>query len=58
LIRCFPDPYPDEILYSICARYGDRVKYPGQCSILRELFGVRHANMSLDFPCRLGYFLV
>jgi hypothetical protein len=28
MIGCFPDPYPDELLYSVCARFHERVQYP------------------------------
>lgn len=55
MISCFPDPYPDEIFYSICARYSDRVQYPDRSSILRELFGVKCVCLSVDLPCRLGH---
>ncbi|MFN6461027.1 MAG: TnsD family Tn7-like transposition protein [Nostoc sp. DedVER02] len=54
MIGLFPDPYPDELLYSICARFQDRVKYPNQISVGRELFGVI-VTAPIDFPTHLGY---
>jgi Tn7-like transposition protein D/TniQ len=55
VISCFPDPYPDEILYSVCARYSDRLQYPYRSGILHDLFGSRHVCLSVDLPCRLGH---
>ncbi|WP_445626608.1 TnsD family Tn7-like transposition protein [Nostoc sp. DSM 114167] len=54
MIGLFPDPYPDELLYSICARFQDRVKYPTHSSVGRELFGVL-VKAPIDFPTHLGY---
>ncbi len=55
MIGFFPDPYPDELLYSVCARFADRVQYRGKSSVIRELFGTRNAVAIVDFPCRLGH---
>src|ERR1051325_4889082 len=49
----FPTPYPDELLYSICARYSSRVAYPDAKSVLRELFGSVTATAVIDLPNRL-----
>ena len=48
----FPTPYSDELLYSICARFGSRVAYPGAKSILQELFGSPTATVVIDLPNR------
>jgi hypothetical protein len=53
----FPTPYPDELLYSACARYGKRTKYSNKKSVMRELFGPNRSNAVFDFPNRLEYFL-
>lgn len=57
MIVCFSDPYPDELLYSIWARYGDRVRYPYKTLVLQELFGSRKVKPSIDLPCYLKYFV-
>ncbi|MBD1847742.1 TniQ family protein [Cyanobacteria bacterium FACHB-63] len=55
MIGCFPDPYPDELLYSICARYHDRMMYfnSGYMTI-QELFG-SNSGVTIDLPTRLAY---
>lgn len=55
MIGFFPDPYPDELLYSICARYQDRVKYQNSQTTMSELFGYKDAAATIDFPKRLNY---
>jgi hypothetical protein len=54
MIRCFPDPYPDELLYSICARFHERVQYPNKKRTIRELFGEEAAIAVVDLPSNLG----
>ncbi len=55
MIGLFPEPYPDELLYSVCARFSDRVQYPGSSSVMRELFGTKNAVAVVDLPSRLGH---
>lgn len=57
MIGFFPDPYPDELLYSACARYSERVKYRNKQSHLSELLGKRGLSAVVDFPSRLNYFI-
>ncbi|MGC2236769.1 MAG: TnsD family Tn7-like transposition protein [Pyrinomonadaceae bacterium] len=57
MIGFFTDVYPDELLYSACARYAKRAKYPHKQSILIELFGRRGLSAIVDFPTRLDYFV-
>ena len=57
MIPCFPLPFPDEILYSVWARYGDRVQYPYKTWVLQELFGGSKVRPSIDLPCHLKYFV-
>lgn len=30
MIGLFPQPYDDELLYSVCGRYYDRMQYPNK----------------------------
>jgi hypothetical protein len=57
MIGFFPDPYPDELLYSACARYAGRVKYRNKQSHISELLGNRGLSAVVDFPNRLDYFV-
>jgi hypothetical protein len=58
MITCFPDPYPDELLYSICARYGERVRYPNQRKFLiQELFGSKCSSATVGLPCHLAHLI-
>lgn len=54
MIGCFRDPYPDELLYSVCARYHQRVQYPNKKNTLRELFGDEAAIAVVDLPSNLS----
>jgi hypothetical protein len=54
MISCFPDPYPDELLYSICARYADRMQYPQKQSLSKELFGNKRVRAAVDLPGHLN----
>src|SRR5437667_6870463 len=53
---CFPDPYPDELLYSICARFSDRVRYQHIHATVLSLFGYRGRLAVTDLPGHLSYF--
>lgn len=57
MIGFFTDVYPDELLYSACARYVRRAKYPHKQSALIELLGRRGLSAIVDFPSRLDYFV-
>lgn len=57
MIGYFPDPYPDELFYSLCARYGERMRYPGKTAVNQELFGLMRANASIDLPGHLDFFV-
>jgi hypothetical protein len=50
----FPTPIPNELLYSICARFGSRVGYSDGKSVLQELFGAATATVVIDLPNRLS----
>lgn len=57
MIGFFPDPYPDELLYSSCARYAQRVSYPNKQTVMRDLFGKIGLSAVVDFPTRLEFLL-
>lgn len=54
MIGFFPDPYPDELLYSVLARFQSRVHYPSRESLVRELFGTKKAFATIDLPTHLS----
>lgn len=53
MIGFFPDPLPDELLYSACARYHARVGYRSKESTGYDLFGEPRAKVATDLPCNL-----
>lgn len=57
MIGFFPDPYPDELLYSACARYSKRIKYPNKQFHAAELLGYHSLSAIVDFPNRLNYLI-
>lgn len=57
MLGFFVQPQPDETLYSIFARYGEKVQYPGRLKLLHELTGSLNP-INLNFlPCRLDHLL-
>lgn len=52
----FPTPYTDELFYSLCARYGNRVSYSASKSLLVDLFNSSTASAVIDLPNRLNSF--
>lgn len=57
MIGFFPDPYPDELLYSACARYANRVQYPNKQQVMKDLFGKTGLSAIVDFPTRINFLL-
>ena len=57
MIGFFSDPYPDELLYSACARYTKRTKYLNKKAAVIELLGKRGFSAVWDFPTRLMQFI-
>jgi transposase-like protein len=55
MIGFFPDPYPDELLYSVCARFQDLVNYSDPRYVVQELFGTIHARAAVDLPNHLNH---
>jgi len=52
-LNFFPTPYPDEILYSIFARYCIRSGNVRQIHNFEDLFGTRNCIASLELPTHL-----
>jgi Tn7-like transposition protein D/TniQ len=57
MISFFPEPYPDELCYSLFARYRRRAGYRGRISTVRDLFGLREFKVAIDLPSRLDPFI-
>jgi len=53
----FPELYPDELLYSACARYADRVHSSYHRSVLEELFGPKASTANIYLPYHLKHFI-
>jgi hypothetical protein len=52
----FPTAHPDELFYSVCARYSARVRYSSAKSVIEDIFGTTSATAAFDFPNNLGQF--
>jgi hypothetical protein len=55
MIGFFTDPYPDELLYSACARYHRRARNISKEATARDLFGNARVKIVVDLQPRLGY---
>jgi hypothetical protein len=55
MISYFPNPYPDEPLYSVCARLYQRTEASSKREFAQMLFGSSAAVAVLDLPCHLGH---
>jgi len=51
----FPTPHPDELLYSLCARFGAGARYSNAKAVPEELFGMGGASATVDLPNNLGH---
>ncbi len=49
MIGCFPDPYPDELVFSWLARYATKAGYIGQVYVLRDLYAFSSPHISVQF---------
>lgn len=54
MIGFLPDPYPDELVYSLCARFQERVQYTSSESTIHELFGTAASSVNVALPSSLG----
>lgn len=57
MIGSFPVGYPDELLYSICARYGDRMQYSAKRMISKELFGTQQPTAVVGLPSHIDHLI-
>jgi hypothetical protein len=50
MIGFFPTPYPNELVYSVCARFANRMQFPTVTGTMEALFGRPHAVAIVDLP--------
>lgn len=55
MLGFFTDSYPDELLYSVCSRYHQRVGNRSKEATARDLFGTGRAKIVIDLPSRLDH---
>ena len=53
LLGFFPSPYPDELLYSIIARFRVRAAILSPKMVIEDVFNSRTATASVDLPCNI-----
>lgn len=53
MLALFPVPYKDELLYSLCARYGRLMGHSSRKTTLLHLFGRTTVTAVVDLPTRL-----
>lgn len=51
MVAQFPTPYPDELLYSVFARYKVRAGIISPKVVMRDLFSRKSATAIIDLPC-------
>lgn len=57
MIGHFPDPHPDELLYSTCARFADQVQYSSIPRVLKDLFGTPAFPGCIHLPTHLDHLI-
>ncbi|BAY26830.1 Tn7-like transposition protein D [Calothrix sp. NIES-2100] len=57
MIGWFPDPYSDELFYSMFARYFDRMSYPNASHTSKELFGRMLSSIKVYMANNLDYLI-
>jgi len=57
MIGVFPESYPDELFFSRCVRYHERIGYRNLSATARDLFGKRAVSVSVDLPGGLEIFV-
>lgn len=55
MIGFFPVPFPDEILYSVLARFHMRSRNKSLAATTKALFGHDASRIAVDLPNKLGY---
>ncbi|MBE8555599.1 TnsD family Tn7-like transposition protein [Vibrio sp. OPT24] len=53
-MRCFPVPYPDELIYSLVARAGIRSAITSSKQLIDEVYGDRKVIATIDLPSHLS----
>lgn len=53
ILSFFPSPYPDEILYSVLARYHVRSGNTSPKVTMKELFNTQGSTATIDMPCNV-----
>lgn len=53
MIGHFPLPYPDELLYSMCARFSTRMGYSSKQAVVKDLFGRVNVVAAVSLPGHL-----
>lgn len=53
MLSFFPTPYPDELLYSLIARYQVRSGNTSPKATLEDLFDSRTGSAIVDMPCNI-----
>lgn len=56
MLCLFPDPYPDELLYSVCARYGELMQYPNKITATEDFFG-KGKMAVVDLPAYIDHLI-
>ena len=57
MLGCFPDPYPDELFYSVCARYKERMLYLTDKAVSKLVFGRNRKVFRIDNETELEYLI-
>ena len=57
MIGNFLGPFPDELFYSVCARFSDRMQYSTAQAVIGELFGSRDVKAVIDLPSHLDHLI-
>ena len=52
-----PTFYPDELFFSVGARYNDHMRYPHGVGAVEDIFGAKIRMTSIVLPNRLGHFI-
>jgi hypothetical protein len=56
MLCIFPDPHPDELLYSVCARYSAQMPYGNKISAVEDFFG-KGKSAVVDLPGSVNHLI-
>jgi len=57
MLGYFPDPYPDELLYSVFARFSDMSRFSDMKDVHGQLFDLRSLRAVVDLPTHIDSLL-